>query len=174
VNSRSGRSGVSERRRNTPRYTGAGKHLTRYAPDQERPASTSQLTRFTQEHSRESYEDVSADQNAAYLQEVNTAPEPVVTHAAEPVHPAPTQHQALPKTEVVQPEKPQPLRSTQADLYSDAPITISVLKRALPQRFADVEAGKTAGFTGPAKQVVQLGLTHAIRPLKSLFPHDPT
>ena len=174
MNSRSGRSGVSERRRNAPRFAGVGKHLTRYAPDQERPASTSQLTRFTQEHSRESYDDVPADQNAAYLEEVNSAPEPVATPVAEPATPAPSPHQALPKTEVVQPEKAQPLRSTQADLYSDAPITISVLKRALPQRFADVEAGKTADFNAPAKQVVQLGLTHAIRPLKSLFPHDPT
>ena len=151
-----------------------GKYLTRYAPDQERPASTSQLTRFSQERSRDDFEHVPADLDAGYHEEINTAPEPVATPVAAPEPPAPSQHQALPKTEVVQPEKAQPLRSTQADLYSDAPITISVLKRALPQRFADVEAGKTAGFNAPAKQVVQLGLTHAIRPLKSLFPHGPT
>lgn len=169
MNNRSGKLGVSERRRNTPRYASAGKHLTRYAPDQVRPDSTSLLTRFTQEHSREDLDEIAADRNAAHLQQVRTAP---VAAAQRPAAPAP--QAPLPKTEVVQPAEPQPLRSTQADLYSDAPITISVLKRALPQRFAQVEAGITVPFNAPAKKGVQLGLTHAIRPLKSLFPYDPS
>ena len=166
---------MSERRRNTPRYTGAGKHLTRYAPDQARPASTSQLTRFTQEHAREDVETPAPVHAAAPVQQVQTAPRPAPPPPPQPQHIAPPRPQhSLPKTEVVQPAEPQVLRSTQADLYSDAPITISVLKRALPRRFAAVEAGITLGFNAPTKQAAQFGLTHAIRPLKSLFPYDPT
>lgn len=168
MNTRSGQSEVNEHRRATPRFTGVRKFMTRYAPDQDRPSSTSQLTRYAPERSRDASDDVAAGRTAPPLQEIDTTP------AAAPVRPAPSQQRAQPKAEAVQPADPQPLRSTHADLYSDAPITISILKRALPRRFADIESGKAAGFNGPPKQSAQFGLTHAIRPLKSLFPHDPS
>lgn len=170
MNSRSGGSGVIDGRRSAPRFTGAAKHMTRYAPDKDRPASTSQLTRFAQEHSRGKHDDVAASRAIIQRTETNTASAP----SAAPVRPPVPPQRTLPETEGVPVAETQPLRSTQADLYSDAPITISILKRALPRRFADIETGKTLGSKTPAKQSAQFGLTHAIRPLKSLFPYDPT
>ena len=172
MSDRSSRRSVGDRR-NTPRFASAGASLTRFAPDQSRPASASQLTRFKQEHSRTPAEDLAPDPQPQRRHRVQATP-------AAPAPPAPAARpepvpQPLPQTEVVQPTAPQTLRSTQAELYSDAPITISILKRALPRRFAQIEAGVTINFNNqPQQKNAQLGLTHAVRPLKSLFPYDPS
>lgn len=165
---------VTERRRNIPRFNSAPKQLTRYTSDKDRPLSTSRMTRYTQEYTRDEAEEGPAPHPAANLRtEALPPPSSKCRLTSEQSQPQAQKESApLPRTEVVQTPEKQIVRSTQADLYSDAPITINVLKRALPQRFAEAKTSNTLGFKNAHTKNSQLGLTHGIRPLKSLFPQN--
>ncbi len=128
-----------ERERTSQRVASEETPLTRYAPDQARPACASQLTRFKQEHSRtpEPLAEITPPakpQHAQIIAKPVAPPRtaPPVAHAAPPppaVAPAPTQIQHT-----------QHVSRPTADLYSNAPITVGVLKRSLPLRFRQMQA----------------------------------
>ena len=148
--------GVGGQRRSLRQST-SEKQLTRYAHEDTRPDSSSQLTRFRPKHAREEYTPSAKLKPVERVRRAETVTKTTPVVAPKPVNDPHTTPRASqpPQPKVAQAPVTAPLprtkimRGPDLDLFSDAPIPVSVLRRALPLRFKQMEADIKAVFRQP-------------------------